>query len=61
LQSISGVSAINPSVAIYDIHGGKREALFFYLLFIIIIYYLIKRNLCQSANVNLKPRKRCVF
>jgi hypothetical protein len=26
LQSISSVSAINPLVAFYDIHGGKREA-----------------------------------
>jgi hypothetical protein len=32
LQSISGVSAINPLVAVYDIHGGKREVLFFYLV-----------------------------
>jgi hypothetical protein len=32
LQSISGVSAINPLVAFYDIHGGKRETLFFYLV-----------------------------
>jgi hypothetical protein len=24
LQSISAVSAINPLVAFYDIHGGKR-------------------------------------
>jgi hypothetical protein len=24
LQYISGVSAINPLVAFYDIHGGKR-------------------------------------
>jgi hypothetical protein len=30
LQSISGVNAINPLVAFYDIHGGKREVLFFY-------------------------------
>jgi hypothetical protein len=30
LQSISGVSAINPLVAFYDIHGGKREVLFFF-------------------------------
>jgi hypothetical protein len=30
LQSITGVSAINPLVAFYDIHGGKREVLFFY-------------------------------
>jgi hypothetical protein len=29
LQSISGVSAINPLVAFSDIHGGKREVLFF--------------------------------
>jgi hypothetical protein len=44
LQSISGVSAINPLVAFYDIYGGKREVLFFYfvpdttrdLLFVII-------------------------
>jgi hypothetical protein len=29
LQSISGVSAINPLVAFYDIQEGKREVLFF--------------------------------
>jgi hypothetical protein len=27
VQSISGVSAINPLVAFYDIHGGKRDIL----------------------------------
>jgi hypothetical protein len=32
LQSISGVSAIKPLVAYYDIHGGKREVLFFYFV-----------------------------
>jgi hypothetical protein len=32
VQSISGVSAIYPLVAIYDIHGGKREVLFFYFV-----------------------------
>jgi hypothetical protein len=32
LQSISGVSAINPLVAFYDIHGGEREVLFFYFV-----------------------------
>jgi hypothetical protein len=32
LQSISGVSAINPLVAFYDIHRGKREQLFFYFV-----------------------------
>jgi hypothetical protein len=29
LQSISGVSAINLLLAFDDIHGGKREVLFF--------------------------------
>jgi hypothetical protein len=32
LQSISGVSAINPLVAFYDIHREKREVLFFYFV-----------------------------
>jgi hypothetical protein len=32
LQSISGVSAINSLVAFYDIHGGKKEVLFFYFV-----------------------------
>jgi hypothetical protein len=32
LQSISGVSAVNPLVAFYDIHGEKREVLFFYFV-----------------------------
>jgi hypothetical protein len=32
LQSISGVSAINPLFAFYDIHGGKRVVLFFYFV-----------------------------
>jgi hypothetical protein len=32
LQSISGGTAINPLVAFYDIHGGKREVLFFYFV-----------------------------
>jgi hypothetical protein len=27
LHSISGVSAINPLVAFYDIHGGKKGAI----------------------------------
>jgi hypothetical protein len=29
LQSISGGNAVNPLVAFYDIHGRKREVLFF--------------------------------
>jgi hypothetical protein len=32
LQSISGVSAINPLVAFNDIHEGKREVFFFYFI-----------------------------
>jgi hypothetical protein len=32
LQSISDVSAINPLDAFDDIHGGKREVLFFYFV-----------------------------
>jgi hypothetical protein len=32
LQSISGVSAINPLVDFYDIHEEKREVLFFYFV-----------------------------
>jgi hypothetical protein len=32
LQSISDVSPIKPLVAFYDIHGGKRELLFFYFV-----------------------------
>jgi hypothetical protein len=32
LQSISVVSAINPLIAFYNVHGGKREVLFFYFV-----------------------------
>jgi hypothetical protein len=32
LQSITGVSAIIPLVAFYDIHGGKKEVIFFYFV-----------------------------
>jgi hypothetical protein len=32
LQSIAGVSAINPLVAFYYTHGGKKEVLFFYFV-----------------------------
>jgi hypothetical protein len=32
LQSMSGVSAIDPLAAFYDIHGGRREVLFFYFV-----------------------------
>jgi hypothetical protein len=46
LQSISGVSAINPLVAFYDIHGRKREVLFFCFVpdtIRDILYYIIKQ------------------
>jgi hypothetical protein len=32
LQSISGISAINPLIAFGDIHGGKTVVLFFYFV-----------------------------
>jgi hypothetical protein len=32
LAFISGVSAINPLVPFYDIHGGKREVPFYYFV-----------------------------
>jgi hypothetical protein len=32
LQSISGTNVINPSVAFYHIHGGKRVVLLFYFV-----------------------------
>jgi hypothetical protein len=32
LQTITGVSVINPLDAFYDIHGGKREVLYFYFV-----------------------------
>jgi hypothetical protein len=40
LQSISGVSALNPLVAFYDIHGGKREVLLFIIKSIIFKFVL---------------------
>jgi hypothetical protein len=50
LQSISGVSAINPLVAIYDIYGGKREVLFF--------YFVPDTLCCYVKNTNDPPRLR---
>jgi hypothetical protein len=31
-QSISGISAVDPSIAFYDIHRRKREVLLFYFV-----------------------------
>jgi hypothetical protein len=59
-QSISGVSAINPLVAFYDIHGKKREVLFFYFVsdttrdsLLLDLYYLFLKNmiLIQSSLI----------
>jgi hypothetical protein len=40
LQSISGVSAIYPLVAFYDIHGRKREV-FFLLCYILPLHNIL--------------------
>jgi hypothetical protein len=63
LQSISVVSAINPLVAFYDIHGGKREVLFFcfvpdttrdtvFLFLLVIIYCLLSTLLETGVGAN---------
>jgi hypothetical protein len=66
LQSISGVSAINHLVAVYDIHGGKREALLFYfvpdttrdyILLMINIYLYITYFFCKYIYITLIHRK----
>jgi hypothetical protein len=50
LQSISGVSAINPIVAFYGIHGGKREVLFFYFVPDTTRYRISKHNNFVFSN-----------
>jgi hypothetical protein len=47
LQSISGVSVINPSVAFYDSHGGKREVQLFYFF-----PETTRENMCASDHTN---------
>jgi hypothetical protein len=46
LHSISDVSAINPLVAFYDIHGGKREVIFqpYNQPIITRLYSMVSRN-----------------
>jgi hypothetical protein len=55
LQSISGVSAINPLVAFYDIHGGKREVLFFYFV------PDTSRDVCLDIKIYKKLNKSLVW
>jgi hypothetical protein len=50
LQSISGGSAINPLVAFYDIHGGKREVLFFYFVSDTTQDFIIKRCIKYTSS-----------
>jgi hypothetical protein len=57
LQFISGVSAINPLVAFYDIHGGKREVLFFYIRLKIIVYSVVILC-CLVIVMALRAEKR---
>jgi hypothetical protein len=59
LQSISGVSAVNPLVAFYDIHGGKRELLFFYFVpdttrDILISFFFMFRKDCLAFSPGLQ-------
>jgi hypothetical protein len=55
-QLISGLSAVNPSVAFYEIHGRKRKVLFFYLvpditrdLYVYDMYNLEEKYIIVSA------------
>jgi hypothetical protein len=44
LLSISGVSPINPLVAFYDIHGGKRGA------FLLFSYTRVNKNMSHGVS-----------
>jgi hypothetical protein len=46
------VSAINPLVAFYDIHGGKREVLFFYF---VLDTTRDKKSCEKTVDVKSKP------
>jgi hypothetical protein len=67
-QSISGLNAINPLVAFYDIYGRKREALFFYFVpdtrrslwndyiyeqFTLILFFFLLVNLYLKTKLTL--------
>jgi hypothetical protein len=49
-QSVSDVSAVNPLVAFYDIHGGNREVLFF---------YFVPNTIRDSFTTSMEERERC--
>jgi hypothetical protein len=53
LQPISGVSAINPLVVFYVIHGGKKEVLFFYFVPDTTLVPLFKDHSRQIKDPNL--------
>jgi hypothetical protein len=60
LQSISGLNAINPLVAFYDIHGGKIEVLFFYFVPDTTRYfsYICMNNM--RLNTPRSRREQCI-
>jgi hypothetical protein len=64
LQSISGVSAITPLVAFYDIYGGNREVLFFYfvpdttrdyIFFYIVVFITIVSRFDMNDLLDVNP------
>jgi hypothetical protein len=55
-QSISGVSAINPLVALYDIHGGKKGA----ILLFCPVHHTRHHNIVYN-NVASHYLSRCMF
>jgi hypothetical protein len=59
LQSISSVSAINPLVAFYEIHGGKREVLFFYFVPDTTrdIYFNVLNNKTHNTTTSLRVER----
>jgi hypothetical protein len=68
LQSISGVSDINPLATFYDIHGGKREVLFFYFVpdttrdrFTIVALFLIQTQDSFKFAVRITTTKSSIF
>jgi hypothetical protein len=63
LQSISGVSAINPLVAFYDIHGGKKRGAILYFVpdttrIHIITFYLT--NFIYTVNLTPNSQHVCL-